>query len=161
MTGKTHIAGGLSACLLVDTVLTTYTGSPLFYLAGIGGSLLPDICHRRSKIGRRIPILSYFVSMLFGHRTLTHSLLFVALLTLFVHIVFPQAMLIRDGLLVGLLSHIVLDMATTRGVQLFYPFSVKIRLPLYTKTGGVVESAIFLGFCAYILIVISGTGGKL
>ncbi|NKR47264.1 hypothetical protein GS506_24770 [Rhodococcus hoagii] len=52
-----------------------FTSITVITLAVIS-SLLPDICHAQSKIGRRFKVLSFFIRLLFGHRTFTHSLLF-------------------------------------------------------------------------------------
>ncbi|WP_088102326.1 metal-dependent hydrolase [Halalkalibacter urbisdiaboli] len=154
MTGKTHIVGGLSACLFVDTVIVSQA-SPLFYFAGVAGALLPDICHRKSKMGRKVPLLSTIISLVFGHRTFTHSILFIGIILLLVHLLLPNAMMIRDGLFIGLISHLLLDAATARGIQMFYPLKLKVRLPLYTKTGSVIEHVFFFFLClsmVYMLI---------
>lgn len=77
MTGKTHIMGGVAACVALANV-TNY--DPVILTAtGAAGALLPDICHGGSKIGRKLPILSKIVNLLFGHRTFTHSLLFLVI----------------------------------------------------------------------------------
>ena len=47
------------------------------------------------------------------------------------------------GILVGMISHIVLDMATKRGVKLLFPLRVTVRLPLTTSTGSFVEHLVF------------------
>ncbi|VEB43121.1 Inner membrane protein ydjM [Chromobacterium violaceum] len=49
----------------------------LLLAGGLAGSLLPDIDHPKSWLGRRIPFLSRPISYLFGHRGITHSLLAV------------------------------------------------------------------------------------
>lgn len=54
-------------------IFTTVT---VMWLATMA-SLLPDICHMRSKIGRRLKLISFIIRLLFGHRTFTHSLIFV------------------------------------------------------------------------------------
>lgn len=78
MTGKTHASCGL----LVGAWTTQYYQTDIFttvtvmWLATMA-SLLPDICHMRSKIGRRLKLISFIIRLLFGHRTFTHSLIFV------------------------------------------------------------------------------------
>jgi inner membrane protein len=74
MTGKTYIMGGVAACVTLANV--THYDPAILTAAGAAGSLLPDICHGGSKIGRKFPILSKVINVLFGHRTFTHSLLF-------------------------------------------------------------------------------------
>ena len=53
-----------------------------------------------------------------------------------------------------MLSHVILDMLTPRGVKLFYPLPMTIRFPIRFKTGGMVDlslaSALFIG-ALYVL----------
>ncbi|MFO6497475.1 MULTISPECIES: metal-dependent hydrolase [Bacillus] len=139
MTGKTHIMGGVASC----TAVAYYYGfDPVWMTAsGVLGALIPDICHTKSKIGRKLPILSALVSSVFGHRTFTHSLLFLLLTAFTAHLYFKdQSILI--GLTAGMASHLLLDAGTTNGIKLFFPSSIKFRLPLYIKTGGKAEQAV-------------------
>ncbi len=141
MTGKTHLAGGVAACAAVAHV-THY--EPIALLAaGAIGSLLPDICHRGSKIGRKLPILSTIIGSLFGHRTFTHSILFMLLLNLLLDWLIPYGE-ISMGVLIGMLSHVLLDMATNRGVALLYPWKQSVKWPVTVRTGGKAEGSIFV-----------------
>ncbi|NEU30457.1 metal-dependent hydrolase [bacterium LRH843] len=152
MTGKTHIAGGMAACLIADTMISTYQSAPAFYISGFVGALLPDICQTNSKIGRRLPILSRTISHIFGHRKLTHSLLFLLLTLLLFSTMSQDYSMIRDGLLIGMLSHMILDACTVNGIYFFYPFKVKVRIPFYTRTGGPIEMIVFAVLTLYILL---------
>lgn len=140
MTGKTHIIGGITASLAFAQI-TNY--EPIILLgAGAVGALIPDICHGGSKIGRAFPIVSKFINTFFGHRTFTHSLLFLLLAALLFKTVIPSEA-ITAGLLVGMASHLLLDMATKNGIKLFFPMKITVRFPLTVKTGGRAESAFF------------------
>lgn len=140
MTGKTHIIGGVAASLAFAQI-TNY--EPVILLgAGVVGALIPDICHGSSKIGRTLPLLSKLINGLFGHRTFTHSLLFLLLSAVLLHNFMPMEA-ISAGLLVGMASHIVLDMATKRGVKLFFPFRWTVRFPITATTGGTSEYMVF------------------
>ena len=60
MTGKTHASYGL----LVGALTTQYFHTDLFssvtvIVLSVISSLLPDICHTQSKIGRKFKILSF------------------------------------------------------------------------------------------------------
>ncbi|HEU5138471.1 MAG TPA: metal-dependent hydrolase [Bacillales bacterium] len=150
MTGKTHILGGLASSAAAQYFVGFYPQSLLFFGAGAVGAILPDICHGGSKIGRKIPVLARLISLLFGHRTVTHSLLFVVLLgVLLLKLPIPNE--ISIGILVGVCSHLVLDAATTRGIELFWPVRWKVRLPIYTHTGGKMESLLFAALCVFII----------
>ncbi|QTM97959.1 metal-dependent hydrolase [Sediminibacillus dalangtanensis] len=153
MTGKTHIIGGIAACV-VTTRFTSY--DPLLLTAaGIFGALLPDICHSGSKIGRKVPLLSKLVSTLFGHRTFTHSLLFLLLIqVLFSLFHLPEE--ITTGVLVGATSHLLLDAATKNGIKLLYPLQMTFRLPLTVRTGGPAENGILA--VLVLLVVYFGQG---
>ncbi len=97
MTGKTHLIGGVVACQAADIFLFQNEGQFSYYAAGLIGALIPDICHTHSKIGRRLPVLSKVVSTLFGHRTFTHSLLFLLLINLVFLYFFPGTRRIAYG----------------------------------------------------------------
>lgn len=140
MTGKTHILGGIAASLAYAHIANE---SPLMLVgAGIVGAILPDICHSGSLIGRKIPLLSKIINAMFGHRTLTHSLLFLVLVVFLMNNFF-QNDIVKMGLLVGMVSHYVLDMATRNGIKLFFPLKITVRFPVTTKTGSKVENIIF------------------
>lgn len=140
MTGKTHILGGIAASLAYAQMMNE---DPIMMVgAGIVGALLPDICHSGSKIGRKLPVLSKLVNTIFGHRTFTHSILFLVIIAWLMNS-FIQIDALKAGLLVGMVSHYVLDMATRQGIKLFFPLRMTVRLPLTTRTGSKVESIVF------------------
>ncbi|WP_099302410.1 metal-dependent hydrolase [Bacillus sp. Marseille-P3800] len=138
MTGKTHLIGGIAACQAADIFLFNNDGSFGFYAAGFIGALIPDICHTHSKIGRRLPVLSKVIGSIFGHRTFTHSLLFLLLTNLLFLYFFPEQEAIRIGFLIGMISHYVLDAMTVRGIRLFYPAPLRFRIAKL-RTGGKIE----------------------
>jgi inner membrane protein len=140
MTGNTHIIGGIAASLAFAQV-SNY--DPVILVgAGVVGALLPDICHGGSKIGRTFKITSKIVNTLFGHRSFTHSLLFLLLMAILMNTYVPNES-ITAGILVGMASHYVLDMATKNGIKLLFPLKITVRFPITTKTGGKVEDVVF------------------
>ncbi|WP_066187844.1 MULTISPECIES: metal-dependent hydrolase [Gracilibacillus] len=142
MTGKTHIMAGIAASTAVAAINNDYEASWLIAAGALGG-IIPDICHGGSKIGRRFPVLSKVVNTVFGHRTFTHSLLFLALMA-FILTRFVDNSSIITGILIGMGTHLVLDASTKNGIKLLYPASITIRLPITTKTGGTVENIVLL-----------------
>ena len=147
MTGNTHIVGGIAASLAYAQFSNQ---DPIIMLgAGVIGALLPDICHSGSKIGRKLPLLSKLMNKVFGHRTFTHSLLFLVIVAALLNAFIPNEA-VRAGVLVGMVSHYVLDMATKNGIKLLFPLSMTVRFPMTTKTGSKVESVVFA-----ILVLIS------
>ncbi|WP_080874463.1 metal-dependent hydrolase [Oceanobacillus timonensis] len=142
MTGKTHIMAGIAATTAIVAITDAYQPE-WFIAAGAAGGLLPDICHSGSKIGRRFPAVSKIVNSLFGHRTFTHSLLFLALLA-FILSKFVSNSSITTGILVGMATHLLLDATTKQGIKLLYPAKITIRFPVTTRTGGKVEGILLL-----------------
>jgi inner membrane protein len=140
MTGNTHIVGGIAASL----AYAQFTNhDPIIMLgAGVIGALLPDICHSGSKIGRKFPLLSKLMNKVFGHRTFTHSLLFLVIVAVLLNAFIPSEAL-KAGLLVGMASHYVLDMATKKGIKLLFPLSMTVRFPITMKTGRKMERVVF------------------
>lgn len=125
------------------TDLLTVPELLIFYGSCLVGALLPDICHPGSFTGRRTKYLSKNISRIFGHRTITHSILFIILMYwLTSTFTFQFSELIQTGVLVGILSHLLLDALTVRGIQLFYPIPIRVRLPFYLKTASKGEAVV-------------------
>lgn len=151
MTAATHQRGGLLCGLITHQLFIAplyaeaNTFSKLFIItlycvATTVGSLLPDIDMKSSQMGKLLPFISKFISTHFKHRTLTHSLLSIAFF--FILMSFAPLLnvgqdfyiILTCGLMVGHISHIVLDLFTHQGVCLFYPCKIKIKLANF-KTG--------------------------
>ncbi len=122
MTAPTHI----SFAALVYLVLLTSAGVPLTLLNATAtalASLLPDIDTGASIAGRLFPSLSRRIERRCGHRTLTHSLPFSLAVAVCLA---PLAFLDRGiyiVIMVGYVSHPLLDSCTVTGVRLLYPIS--------------------------------------
>lgn len=134
MTGKTHLTLGILTAMLT-------TDDTLQFCCLCIGSILPDIDHPTSMLGKKVP----FVAKLFSHRGFTHSLLFSTLMAV-----------IDIWICYGTIVHIVADMLTKQGVALLYPIEKKLRLPLakYVKTGGMFEKFIFFIINVTILAIL-------
>lgn len=132
--GSTHLLAAITASsFIMGPDISTIT------ISAVGG-LAPDIDHPSSVIGRKMPIIPEIFHIFFGHRTLTHSLLGLLAVSLFLHFknpVWGQAWLIGYG------SHLFLDFMTVSGVPLFWPFSKSYGLNL-TSTGGVLDRLIMV-----------------
>lgn len=121
---QTHIVGGVVLGVLCSYSLDYPIASTVIYYGGvIAGSLLPDIDHPKSFIGKKIRPVSKSFHKLFGHRTFTHSLFTVIIFLEIIRITQYDPLLI--GLTLGIISHILLDLLTPQGVALFYPVSKK------------------------------------
>ena len=94
--------------------------SPTLIATTVVITLLPDIDHTRSAIGKTFyPVASYLQSR-FGHRTITHSLFFY-LFCIGLWWFVSKAFFVCGAY--ALLSHLLFDMCTKQGVPLLYPFS--------------------------------------
>ncbi|WP_142241795.1 metal-dependent hydrolase, partial [Staphylococcus epidermidis] len=116
MTGKTHASCGF----LVGAITTQYFHTDIFtsisvIVLSVISSILPDICHTQSKIGRRFRLTSFFVRILFGHRTFTHSLLFIIGISFLLYFI-QTPMYYMVAIVIGMFSHVILDILTPRGV---------------------------------------------
>ena len=129
MTYKTHVAGGI----LLSSTIAAILGQDMLMAGAFGaiGGLFPDIDHKSSYIGKRLKPLSFIVS-LFGHRKITHSLLFLAILSIPLFYVQNYFFYPWFFFLIGCFSHIFYDMLTPAGVPIFYPF-FKVRIGFYPK----------------------------
>lgn len=164
MLGKTHLVGGVCTGVLTTTWLLHQTnfskiallGAPLLIASAGFGSLLPDIDHPNSKIGRRFKLLSKLTNKLLGHRGATHTLLVMMILSVLLfmlNISLPIALqplgsTVVIGVTAGYFSHILLDALTPSGVPLFAPFIKKsIRFARLTtgKYDSFVSAVMVLG----------------
>lgn len=127
-------------------------------------SLLPDIDTQSSGIGRYARPVSHFIETRFGHRTITHSLLFTAILC---GLLFPLALYspgVWYAFLYGYLSHLLLDTLNINGVPLLWPNprqwwffgSRRMRVP-YGSPLEATLSVVFV-FLALLLYPLGGDG---
>ena len=126
MTAPNHIVGGFTftgifAAIGGINILQDYRLIPIILFA----SLLPDIDHTKSIIGKLFFPFARAINRKYGHRTITHSLIVLigltAVISGFQSAYFPS---IKAAQVFGLAygSHILFDMMTVQGVPLFYPF---------------------------------------
>jgi inner membrane protein len=151
MLAPTHAALGI-----LFTAAALQTVNPVVLsVAGIA-SLIPDIDHPKSVLGRVFFPISRFISDRFSHRTITHSWIGVFVCILVAAILwmrFPQC---AAGLVCGYVSGVVGDMFTKSGVNFFFPAKVSVivfRNPaLRFKTGSLSELGV-------LLLIFAGTIG--
>src|SRR5699024_12214529 len=96
-----------------------------------------------SKSGRKLPVLYRVINLIFGHRTFTHSLLFLVIIWILSETFLPGEA-ITIGLLTGMISHLILDAATKNGIKLCYPASFTIHLPVAARTDGAIEHIVLI-----------------
>ncbi len=119
MVAGTHIAfAGFCAVIAQGFGLTI---TPECAAAVVIGSLIPDIDTTASGLGKFMKPISRFIESRVGHRTLTHSLLGLALFGLLAAPIWysnPKAWIF---FVIGIASHLALDTLNIIGVPLLYP----------------------------------------
>ncbi|AMN30926.1 hypothetical protein BFS06_11995 [Clostridium perfringens] len=172
MNYNAHRIGGVcfgivSSCLIYQTPPTEekLALSIILISGAYVGSLIPDLDHPKSYLGKKFKTLSNTLNKLFGHRGLTHTpimyFIFSAILYLisvFIHgntqIIYTQFAI---GLSLGYLSHLFMDSLTKAGIPLLYPLKGYYSLAKFT-TGqdDTLVSSLFIIFTGIFLIYFTG-----
>lgn len=166
MTAPNHIVGGIAitGISLSFWDINIFSNS-MFLSVCIFSSMLPDIDHPKSLIGKIFYPLAKYLDRNFGHRTITHSLavlvpLFVLFMIIELNVVNPY--FDRSGasfsmiFLFAYLSHLILDMLTVQGIPLFYPFMknpcvIPANPSLRFRSGNLKSEAIALFIFTFVL----------
>lgn len=139
MMARSHMVVGAAAWAVTAQI----GGLPAAEIQGLAaaafGSLLPDIDHPNSWAGRKMRPVSVPLSLIVGHRGVTHSLLAVAAaLAILVSMGFGW---VAAPVVVGYLSHLGADALTPSGVPLLWPAKRRFTLNL-CQTGSLTEIGI-------------------
>jgi inner membrane protein len=146
MTARTHDLAAITALGLAVLVVPVHSMTLATALVGmlanqIGG-IVPDIDQPTAPFWRNLPIGRIFGKafdkLLGGHRYISHSLLglvvfgFLAnLLLRFLHPIMPHVsiQLVWYAFLIGVISHLIMDMLTKEGVPLLLPLPFRFGFP--------------------------------
>ena len=163
MNATTHAVFGVAAlagaCLLVGEVPPLYA-----YPVAAVAAWVPDVDNPRSRLGNGLsrtksPILnavvcpaswalravSFTLFRTVGHRTLTHSLLGIALFVVLISPIAPLSAALFLALVAGYASHLVADALNAKGVPLLWPAARRMRLlPRGVRSGGIAEVVVAL-----------------
>jgi inner membrane protein len=120
MMARSHVIVGLATWIAAAPALHLQPVDPIAVALVVTGSLLPDIDHPKSWVGRRTRPISTAIASTFSHRGITHSAIAViGLTTLLLHAGYRRAGV--SALIVGYLSHLAADMLTPQGLRLAWP----------------------------------------
>lgn len=132
MLGRTHAITGIAAGLAFATATHTTASTPIAaYALAAAAALLPDLDQAKAMAARSVAAKpAHLILRHFRHRRFTHSLLGVAVFTVFVFVAWAGLSLFVTGLspafaiitVVGYISHLAADSFNKQGIQLFYPF---------------------------------------
>ena len=167
MTTANHIVGGFAITGITLSFWDINIFSDSTYVATcVFASILPDIDHRKSIIGKIFFPISKYLDRNFGHRTITHSLaVFIPLilLVLFLELNFLNPLTNSTGnpyfliFTFAYFSHLILDMLTVQGIPLFYPIMknpcvIPANPTLRFRSGNLKSEAMALFFFTMILV---------
>lgn len=141
MTHTSHLLIGMVGYLAWSSHTGGEAGLATLAAAGLG-SLMPDIDHPDSQIGRLLWPISQPVARLLGRRGVTHSLLLVAALAALAHHLEPPSRELAVAFGIGYGLHIAADLLNQRGVALLFPLQARFRAPVTVRTGGAGEAVI-------------------
>lgn len=140
MIARSHVVVGVASWVVVAPLMHL----PALHVLDLGlvvaGSLLPDIDHPKSWVGRRTRPVSTAIASVLGHRGVTHSALAVIGLTvLLLHAGYRRGGV--TALAIGYLSHLAADMLTPQGLRLAWPMRGTWGFPL-CRTDSAMENVI-------------------
>ena len=147
---KTHLAFSILTALLI-IILFDIPEKLLFIAVLVFSSSLPDIDSKKSKIGRKFPLFSKIINLIFGHRGFFHSVFppIIALAMLW----YLNLFLLGLAVFIGYLTHLILDATTIEGINFLYPVS-KYRIKGLIRTNSFSEFIIFLLISSLNLILL-------
>jgi len=179
MKARTHDIAAATSLLAVVVFLpefptVTLTTAVIAVLANQIGGIIPDIDQPTAPFWRNLPIggiIGKIIGkMLGGHRFLTHSLLGLVLVGLLSHLLlnFLQPLLpsmqvtyVWLALMIGMLSHLIMDTITKEGVPWLLPIPVKFGFPpikqLRVTTGKWTETLIVIPVLLIVASVLVST----
>lgn len=139
MMAGSHIAVGAALWAGIARLSGLDAVDPQSLAAAALGALLPDIDHPQSWAGRKVRFISIPLSLLVGHRGITHSALAVVAGATLLAIMGTGWL--AAPVVVGYLSHLLADSLTPSGVPLLWPNKRRFTFNL-CRTGSLTEIAI-------------------
>ncbi len=135
MLWKTHLIAGFILSFFITTYFP-YVNPLLTIIIVLLGSIIPDIDHSNSLLGRRMPLVSIF----FKHRGFFHSLILCVGIMVLLSFLLSNIYVWFFG--ASFILHLSLDALTPQGVRPFWPSRLRIRS--FIRAGGFVEKIIFV-----------------
>lgn len=170
MTARTHDLAAISSFVIVATVQTARPISVATVLLALLfnqiGGIFPDIDQPTAPFWRNLPVGRLFGKafdkLLGGHRFLTHSLIGFLLsgwlfhwLLHMLNLLIPKmdAHIVWWAFMIGVASHLFMDLFTKEGIPLLLPIPLKFGVPpvkaLRITTGKLGEKLIFIALLAF------------
>ncbi|MUV37858.1 hypothetical protein JNUCC1_01664 [Lentibacillus sp. JNUCC-1] len=143
MEWTTHLLSGVAAGFAVTG--GDWRGAAVGGVAGV----VSDLDEHKSRFGKIFFPISFIINKTVGHRTLTHSLLFVAVVGALLSPIFDPWVV--SSACAGILAHIAGDMLTGK-VKLFYPFQTSVGLSVSRREFKMIDKVaaiVLIGFIVY------------
>jgi inner membrane protein len=128
MRAVTHISFGLLSLGVLSSLLHCPLNLSNIIAAG-ASSLLPDIDTNQSTLGKIFQPISKYLDENYGHRTLTHSWLGLGALAILCIPFYFWTPSIYFAILIGFISHLIIDCFNKTGIPFFWPSEVYFVLP--------------------------------
>lgn len=164
MTWRTHITFGLTFTVFGFTILSL-PFNPFGIILAALGSLFPDLDASESKIKnlklskkkgllsliKPFEALGFILHKTLGHRGALHSLIGLVVFSYIVYLIcsFFGEPLFFIYFALGFLSHLLSDMLTKSGVEIFYPWKRNFRLlprAIAIRSSSFFDEALFVIF---------------
>jgi inner membrane protein len=149
MMAHTHLAFGLLFGLLSLSFLHP-ANKYIFIGIAVFASLLPDLDHPQSKLGRKL-VVSKIFNIFFGHRGFFHAIWIPLAAWLVLSLGFGISY--GSAVFIGYFAHLFSDGLTKSGINLIHPLK-QLRMQGFIDTGGVVEHLIFFAVVVLSIILI-------
>ena len=149
MMAHTHLAFGLLFGLLSLSFIHP-ANKYVFLGIAIFSSLLPDLDHPQSKLGRKL-FVSRIFHVLFGHRGFFHAVWIPIAAWLILSLGFGISY--GAAVFVGYFAHLFSDGLTKAGVNLIHPLK-QLRMQGFIETGGIAEHLTFFAVVVVSIILI-------
>jgi inner membrane protein len=171
MMAKAHMIVGATSWAVYHHYAPPFSDATLLQIGTLMtacafAALLPDVDHPSSTLGQLISPVSKLISMMFGHRGFTHSLLALFGVIYVLGYMAPEATVVADVIdavanksdpmqnhdlwitviSIGYLSHLLGDVITPAGLPLLYPFKKRFTTPYTIKAGGPGEGVVVLTY---------------
>ena len=130
----THMSFALFIALLITNyinipAINTPVGKYFLIVFTLLGSLVPDIDAADSIIGRKFKPISMFLR----HRGFFHSIILMVILGILMFII-TQNSYYTLAIMLGFVSHLVMDGLTRAGIPAFWPSKLRIRGRFRTRS---------------------------
>src|SRR5699024_2020771 len=144
MEWSTHFLSGVVAGYAVSG--GDWRGAVVGGIAGV----VPDLDEHKSRFGKVFFPISFIINKIFGHRTLTHSLLFAVGIGFILSMFFDSY--IWQSATFGILAHIAGDMLTGK-VQLLYPSKMAIGIGVGPMSFKIIDRVTALTLLIIVLMI--------